>query len=182
MKEMLLYWCLIVYSCTPHPLLFHVDNWRYSHILLGAGNLSPTEEIAFGVCNQVSPYLCTVNISSAVVCCSVALYCQTVTEWCLFYFVKVWGLQLSQQLILRLSSFRMWHRVVWYTFIVFWRRVLTLTFQIQSCLNFVHLFASRHKLNWRKWLILSSLCTSNWFTWSLKIQTPPHRSPLELVY
>ena len=124
MKEMLLYWCLIVYSCTPHPLLFHVDNWRYSHILLGAGNLSPTEEIAFGVCNQVSPYLCTVNISSAVVCCSVALYHQTITAWCLFYFVQVLELQLSQQLIWRLSSFRMWHLVVWYIFTVIWRKVL----------------------------------------------------------
>ena len=31
-------------------------------------------EGAIGVCNQVSPYLCDVVISSAVVSCSVALY------------------------------------------------------------------------------------------------------------
>ena len=44
---------------------------------------------AIGVCNQVSLYLSAVAISSAVVSCSVALYYQTVTAWCLFYFVQV---------------------------------------------------------------------------------------------
>ena len=35
---------LILYRCIPDPLLCHVGNWRYSHILLGAGNWSATEE------------------------------------------------------------------------------------------------------------------------------------------
>ena len=41
-----------------------------------------------GVCNQVSPYIGAVGISSAVVSFSVALYSQPITAWCLFYFVQ----------------------------------------------------------------------------------------------
>ena len=35
---------LILYRCSPDPLLCHAGNWRYPHILLGAGNWSATEE------------------------------------------------------------------------------------------------------------------------------------------
>ena len=35
---------VILYRCIPDPLLCHVGNWKYSHILLGAGNWSATEE------------------------------------------------------------------------------------------------------------------------------------------
>jgi len=38
---------LVVYSCITDPLLCHVGNWRYSGILLGAGNWSATE----GMCH-----------------------------------------------------------------------------------------------------------------------------------
>ena len=81
-------------------------------------------ESAIGVCNQVSPWLGAVAISSAVVSCSVTLHYQTVIACCLFCFLQVWELKLSQQLTWRLPSFGMWHRVVWCIFIVFWRKVL----------------------------------------------------------
>jgi SNF family Na+-dependent transporter len=46
-------------------------------------------ECVVGVCNQASPYLGAVGISSDVVSCYVALYYQTVTAWRLFYLVRV---------------------------------------------------------------------------------------------
>ena len=55
-------------------------------------------EGVIGVCNQVLTYLGAAGIKSAVVSCSVALFYQTVTAGCHFYFVQVWELQLSQQL------------------------------------------------------------------------------------
>jgi solute carrier family 6 amino acid/orphan transporter-like 15/16/17/18/20 len=55
-------------------------------------------EGVIGMSNQVSPYLSAVGTSSAAVSCNVALYHQTVTAWCLFYFVQVWKLKLSQRL------------------------------------------------------------------------------------
>jgi len=60
---------LIVYRCIPDPLLCHVDNWRISHILTGAGNWSETEGSADGVWNQMSQYIDTIGISSVVVSC-----------------------------------------------------------------------------------------------------------------
>jgi len=45
MKKILQYSCVsFFYRCIPDPLLCHVGNWRHSHILLGAGNWSATEE------------------------------------------------------------------------------------------------------------------------------------------
>jgi hypothetical protein len=44
-------------------------------------------EVLFVYWNQVLPYLGAAGTNSAVVPCSVALYCQTVTVCCLFYFV-----------------------------------------------------------------------------------------------
>ena len=35
---------VILYSCIPDPLLCHVGNLNYSHILFGAGNWCATEE------------------------------------------------------------------------------------------------------------------------------------------
>jgi len=36
---------LIPYSCVPDPLFGPVANWRYFHILLGAGSWSVTEKM-----------------------------------------------------------------------------------------------------------------------------------------
>ena len=113
---------LQVHSWHPHFVILATAGIVVFYLELEIGQW--LREVAIGVCNQVSPYLCTVNISSAVVSCSVALYCHTVTAWCLFHFVQVWELKLSQQLIWRLPSFRIWHHVVWYTFTVIWRKVL----------------------------------------------------------
>ena len=90
-------------------------------------------ENATVVRSQLSPYLGAVGISSAVVSCSVALCYQPITAWCLFYFVQVWELKLSQQWTWRLPSVGMWHRSVWYTLTVFWRRVLNSSSKPKLC-------------------------------------------------
>ena len=72
---------LIVYRCIPDPSLCSVGKWRYSHIYLELAIGQRLRKSAIGVCNQVSPYLSSTDISSAVVSLSVAMYCSTVIAW-----------------------------------------------------------------------------------------------------
>ena len=43
-RKIALFLYLILYRCIPDPILCHAGNWRYSHILLGVGDWSATEE------------------------------------------------------------------------------------------------------------------------------------------
>ena len=77
---------LVVYRCIAHSLLCYVGNWSFFLELEIGQRL---RECAIALCNQVSPYLGAVAIRSVVVSCSVAVYYQAVTAWCLLYFVQV---------------------------------------------------------------------------------------------
>lgn len=58
---------LIFYRSISRPLFGHVGNWRYSIFSLELEIVQRLREGAFGVCNQVSPYISDVGINSTVV-------------------------------------------------------------------------------------------------------------------